>query len=173
MTQEECYNALSRARLGRLGCAQGNQPYMVPFYFVYHDPYLYGFTTPGQKVEWMRANPLVCVEWDEVEDSDQWTSIIILGRYEEMPDTPEWEDERQLVHALLQQHAVWWEPGCASRAHHGPKQEVKPVYYRIQIGSTTGRRASPDLGAVRASCQQTLFTKMRGLLDKVLHPSRN
>ena len=23
---------------------------------------LYGFTTPGQKVEWMRANPLVCVE---------------------------------------------------------------------------------------------------------------
>jgi nitroimidazol reductase NimA-like FMN-containing flavoprotein (pyridoxamine 5'-phosphate oxidase superfamily) len=145
---------------------------MVPFYFVYHDPYLYGFTTPGQKVEWMRANPFVCVECDEVEDSDHWTSIVILGRYEEMPNNPDWEDERLLALTLLKEHAVWWEPGCASRAYHDPKQEVKPVFYRIQIDSITGRRSSPD-PAVHASSEQTHFPKMRGLLAKVLHRFRS
>ena len=54
MTRSECLGTLAGARLGRLACAQGDQPYAVPFYFVYHDPYLYGFTTPGQKTEWMR-----------------------------------------------------------------------------------------------------------------------
>ena len=41
------------------------------------EAFLYGFTTEGQKIEWMRANPLVCVELDEVENFDQWTSIVV------------------------------------------------------------------------------------------------
>src|SRR5262245_54151651 len=69
MTEAECLNTLARTRLGRLACAHQNQPYIVPIYFAYEQPYLYAFTTPGQKVEWMRYNPLVCLEVDEVEDS--------------------------------------------------------------------------------------------------------
>src|SRR5262245_33296034 len=85
MTRSECLSALAGARLGRLACAYANQPYIVPLYFVYEEPYLYGFTTPGLKVEWMRSNPLVCVELDTVADTEQWTSIIIFGKYEELP----------------------------------------------------------------------------------------
>ena len=70
MTRDDCLNALARARLGRLACTHENQPYVVPIYFVYEEPYLYGFTTPGLKVEWMRSNPLVCVELDAVEDPE-------------------------------------------------------------------------------------------------------
>ena len=60
-----------------------NQPYVVPVYLTYDvlsggEPCLYGFTTPGQKIEWMRANPLVCVEVDEVTAHDQWVSVIAL-----------------------------------------------------------------------------------------------
>ena len=36
----------------------------------------------------MRANPLVCVEVDEVAAYDQWLSVIAIGRYEELPETP-------------------------------------------------------------------------------------
>jgi nitroimidazol reductase NimA-like FMN-containing flavoprotein (pyridoxamine 5'-phosphate oxidase superfamily) len=151
MTKEECDNALTRVRLGRLGCARENQPYVVPIYFVYRYFFLYGFTMPGQKVEWMRANPRVCVEVDEMEEEDRWMSIVILGRYEEMSDTPQWEDERLLVYTLLQQHEGWWEPGGAPHAHPDPGQGVTPVFYRIRIDSVTGRRASPDRGTVAAS----------------------
>jgi uncharacterized protein len=89
LTTSECLSAVSKARLGRLACAHENQPYVVPIYFVYEDPFLYGFTTPGLKVEWMRSNPLVCVEIEAVENREQWTSIVVFGTYEELPGTPQ------------------------------------------------------------------------------------
>jgi len=90
MTKEDCLRVLAGATLARLACAHENQPYVVPVYLAYDavTGYLYGFTTPGQKVEWMRANPLVCVEVDDVIAYDQWVSVIASGRYEELPETP-------------------------------------------------------------------------------------
>ena len=66
LTRQASLDLLARTRLGRLACTQGNQPYIVPLYFAYKDECLYGFSTTGQKIEWMRANPLVCIEADEV-----------------------------------------------------------------------------------------------------------
>ena len=85
MNKEECLRVLAGGRLARLACAHENQPYVVPVYLAYDkaSACLYGFTTPGQKIEWMRANPLVCVEVDEVAAYDQWVSVIAYGRYEE------------------------------------------------------------------------------------------
>jgi uncharacterized protein len=90
MSREECLRVLAGGRLARLACAHENQPYVVPVYLAFDEGSegLYGFTTLGQKVAWMRANPLVCVEVDEVAAYDQWVSIIAIGRYEELPETP-------------------------------------------------------------------------------------
>ena len=102
----------------------------------------YGFTTPGQKLEWMRANPLVCVEVDEVEAYDQWVSVIAFGRFEELPETPGSDDERRRAqerprrvaetspetspetpgadderlraYQLLSTQVMWWEPGSSA-----------------------------------------------------------
>lgn len=150
MTETECLNILARSRLGRLGCARENQPYVVPIYFVYEKPYLYGFTTPGQKVEWMRSNPLVCVEVDEIVDDTHWLSIILFGSYEELSDTQDRHSEhgQQRLHAhnLLQHHAEWWEPGSASGTYRNPMQSLVPVFYRIRIDRITGRRVTPSPG---------------------------
>ena len=159
MTTTECMRTLVRSRLGRLACSHENQPYIVPIYFAYEESYLYGFTTQGQKVEWMRSNPLVCVEVDEIVTDSQWMSIIVLGRYEELPETEEEErwDKHQFVpqhdndrepgwrhaHDLLQQYAEWWEPGCISHTHSKPDQPLRPVFYRIHIDQISGRRVSP------------------------------
>jgi len=90
MSREECVRVLAGTWLARLACADKNQPYVIPVYLAYHETSgcLYGFTTPGQKVEWMRANPLVCVEVDEIAANDQWVSVIAIGRYEELPEIP-------------------------------------------------------------------------------------
>lgn len=176
MSESDCFKALTHARFGRLACAHENQPYVVPINFVYEGPYLYGFlygfTTLGLKVEWMRSNPLVCVELDDVANSRHWTSIIIFGQYEELPEQPgtlEWhqnqrrahepsqpmtsstsvssnpdQQARLHAHALLQQHAEWWEPACASSTHHNPTLPMTPIFYRIRIDRITGRRAMPS-----------------------------
>jgi len=61
MSAEECRDLLARVGFGRLASAHLNQPYIVPIYFAYDRDRLYGFTTLGRKIEWMRSNPLVCV----------------------------------------------------------------------------------------------------------------
>ena len=175
MSKEECNLVLAGARLARLGCAHENQPYVVPVYLAYHQPSsgeacLYGFTTLGQKVAWMRANPLVCVEVDEVAAYDQWVSVIAIGRYEELPETPGSDvvhghaperseqpvaeampagsaDERQRAWQVLKTHPMWQEPGLtawAARAHRDLAEPMIPIFYKIRIDHVTGHEATPD-----------------------------
>src|SRR5262249_38241863 len=116
MSRDECLEILAGRRTARLACARDNQPYVVPVHLVYHvpagrGPCLYGVTTAGMKIEWMRANPLVCVEVDEVSAYDKWVSVIATGRYEELPEAPpgdEMPDERQEAWKVLKSHAMFW-----------------------------------------------------------------
>jgi nitroimidazol reductase NimA-like FMN-containing flavoprotein (pyridoxamine 5'-phosphate oxidase superfamily) len=144
MTRGENVALLSRNRLGRLACARQGQPYITPMNFTHDRDYLYSFSTVGQKIEWMRTNPLVCVEADEVESSNNWATVIVLGRYEELPDTPEFEDARQVADALLQRHPLWWEPGYVKTILDGRERELELVHFRIHMAHISGHRARPD-----------------------------
>ena len=144
LTRQESLDLLARTRLGRLACAQEAQPYVVPFYFAYDNDCLYSFSTVGQKIEWMRANPLVCVEASEVVSPQQWVSVIVFGRYEELTDTPEWQTARAFAHSLLTRHAVWWEPAYVKTILHGAPRPLVPVFYRIRSLQISGPRATAD-----------------------------
>src|ERR1700722_18946282 len=172
MSKEECLRVLAGARLAKLACAHENQPYVVPVYLAYGEPSsgeacLYGFTTLGQKVVWMRANPLVCVEVDEVVNYDEWVSVIAIGRYEELPATPVRDSARgrlpeqsgsrpnetdeqgceNQAWEVLKPHPMWQEPGSpawAARARHDSAEPLIPIYYRIRIDSVTGHEATQE-----------------------------
>ncbi len=144
LSKQSCLELLCRTRLGRLACAQGTQPYVVPFYFACDNNYIYSFSTLGKKIEWMRANSLVCVEADEVVSPQNWMSVIVLGRYEELPDTPEWLTERAAAFRLLRREAMWWEPAYAKTAIHDGVRSLEPVFYRIHIDEITGHRATRE-----------------------------
>ena len=143
MSRQESLDLLTRTHLGRLACAQGNQPYVVPIYFAYKNNSLYGFATVGQKIDWMRSNPLVCVEADEVVSPQEWMSVVVFGRYEEMPDTPEYQPQRAFAHNLLQKKGMWWEPGYVKTILHGTHRPLVAVFYRIHVAQITGHRATP------------------------------
>jgi nitroimidazol reductase NimA-like FMN-containing flavoprotein (pyridoxamine 5'-phosphate oxidase superfamily) len=142
ITKQDSFNRLAHMRLGRLACAQGAQPYITPFYFAYESDFLDSFSTVGQKIDWMRANPLVCVEADEVISSEEWISIIVFGRYQELPKKPEWEKERGHAHELLQQKAAWWEPGYVKTIGQRAERQLVPVYFRIHVEEITGHQGS-------------------------------
>jgi len=141
MPRRACIDLLTRVRLGRLACAKAGQPYITPLFFAYHSDSLYSFSTVGQKITWMRDNPLVCVEADEVMSPQKWMSVVAFGRYEELPDAPDYEDERKLAHNLLQQYPIWWEPGFAKTVLHGRERPLELLYFRIHMGQVTGRHA--------------------------------
>lgn len=144
MTSEQCYGFLKRMKFGRLGCARDNQPYVVPIYFACDGKHLYCFSTEGQKIEWMRDNPLVCVEVDEVISHLDWKSVVVLGRYEELSDVSARTAEREYALELLQKRAMWWQPAYVAVEHRSSPDALTPVFYRIRIDQVTGHWGMPD-----------------------------
>ena len=145
MSREECEDLLGRLDFGRLACARDNQPYVVPIYFASEPGCLYGFATMGQKIEWMRLNPLVCVEADEVRGVSEWASVVVRGRYEEFPDTPEYAEPRRAAQSRLEKvRSLWWQTGFAAAQTRGRFDRDITVFYCIHIEELSGRRGSPD-----------------------------
>ncbi|NTS31200.1 pyridoxamine 5'-phosphate oxidase family protein [Phyllobacterium sp. BT25] len=139
MSRQEIKELLTRASIGRLACAKDDQPYIVPLRFVYNSVYLYSFTTVGRKIEWMRENNKVCVEFDEIDSTNSWKSVVVTGRFEEI--TKEHGDERNMAHDLLNKKAEWWEPGYVKTVIREQERPLAPVYFRIAITETTGHKA--------------------------------
>jgi nitroimidazol reductase NimA-like FMN-containing flavoprotein (pyridoxamine 5'-phosphate oxidase superfamily) len=143
LTQEQCRDVLARAHLARLACARADQPYVVPVSFTY-DPAancLFSFSAVGKKIEWMRENPKVCLEIEDIDDQFHWTTVVVFGRYDEIDDSPEQIDSRRRALDLFQQRAEWWLPGAAKV---GDREHHSVVVYRIHVNAVTGRRAARD-----------------------------
>jgi nitroimidazol reductase NimA-like FMN-containing flavoprotein (pyridoxamine 5'-phosphate oxidase superfamily) len=143
LNREASISLLGKLRFGRLACTQGSQPYVVPIHYAYHnDGYIYSFSKLGQKVSWMRANPLVCLEVDEIKNPQNWSSVVVFSYYEELLDTPYFKPLRELAYNLLQQREIWWEPGLARVIIESREHPSLPLFYRIFVEQITGRRAS-------------------------------
>jgi nitroimidazol reductase NimA-like FMN-containing flavoprotein (pyridoxamine 5'-phosphate oxidase superfamily) len=169
MTESECRDALKKAIVGRLACARDNQPYVVPMYFAYHERHLYCISTSGQKIAWMRSNPLVCVEVDELTSHNEWMSVIVFGRYEELPDVPEYKYARRQALELLQRRSAWWwEPACISENHRDSPHSCTPIAYRIHIDRISGQQARPvntasvDAAAENKIAKRSLISSLFG-----------
>jgi nitroimidazol reductase NimA-like FMN-containing flavoprotein (pyridoxamine 5'-phosphate oxidase superfamily) len=143
LTAEQCREVLARSSLGRLACARADQPYIVPIFFSFasQEDCLYGFSTLGQKIDWMRGNPKVCVEVEEIAGQYQWTTIVVFGRYEEIGESSEHGPARRRAYELFQHRAQWWLPGAAKL--RGAEEHYSPVVYRIHLTRVTGRSAAP------------------------------
>src|SRR6266540_691434 len=138
MTEKECGELLARASLGRLGCSLDNQPYVVPVSFAYEPGYIYVLSTFGQKIEWMRANPKVCLEVEEVASQSEWVTVIATGNYEELTE-PQYIAEREHARKLLARHNRWWQNPLAERQETG-EDLIAPLFFRIHTDSITGLR---------------------------------
>jgi nitroimidazol reductase NimA-like FMN-containing flavoprotein (pyridoxamine 5'-phosphate oxidase superfamily) len=142
LTRSECLELLRRTPVARLACARNSQPYVVPvsLYFNDEDTSLYGFSTVGQKIVWMRDNPHVCVEFDEIVDRLHWTSVIVTGMYEELRHAPDTARIQERAMKIFQGQPSWWLPGSATLPRETAHDH--PVVYRIRLVSMSGRRTS-------------------------------
>jgi nitroimidazol reductase NimA-like FMN-containing flavoprotein (pyridoxamine 5'-phosphate oxidase superfamily) len=137
----ECTNLLMGSRLGRLACAKDNQPYVVPIYFAYSANHLYAFSALGRKIEFMRANPLVSVLVEERGQGAAWKSVVVEGRYEELPDRIGHKVLRDHAWSLLSRHADWWQPGALKPVSPPLSDRPDHVFFRVAVGQVSGREA--------------------------------
>jgi uncharacterized protein len=143
ITEKECREILARASIARLACSLDDQPYVVPVCIAYEPDYIYVFSTFGKKIRWMRTNPKVCMQIDEITGQTEWVSVIATGEYQELHE-PQFTDERDHARRLLEKRSRWWLNALAGRRPQLPDEKITPVFFRIQIGSVTGLRGASE-----------------------------
>jgi uncharacterized protein len=84
LVEGEARALLGACRIGRLGCIDNGEPYVVPINYVFEDESIYSHSLPGQKIEALRANPRACLQVDEIENDFSWRSVIAFGDFEEI-----------------------------------------------------------------------------------------
>jgi nitroimidazol reductase NimA-like FMN-containing flavoprotein (pyridoxamine 5'-phosphate oxidase superfamily) len=164
MTNLECREKLAGSNIARLACALDNQPYIVPIRVDFSDGYFYSYATLGRKIEWMRQNPLVCLEVDEFTSPWHWTTIVVFGHYEELPASPAFERPRATAERLFQKHPMWWEPSAVPLAGH---QHRQPIVFRVRIDRMTGRRTSTGADGVLPESEPPADAPRERWLDRL------
>jgi nitroimidazol reductase NimA-like FMN-containing flavoprotein (pyridoxamine 5'-phosphate oxidase superfamily) len=143
ISKEECVELLQRVSIGRLACSLNDQPYVVPVAFSYEDNCIYIFSTVGKKIKWMRQNPKVSLQVDEIGSRSNWYSVIVTGIYVELQE-PQYTAQREHAMEQLAQYSNWWRTPLAERREQTSDLSVEPVFFRIDIGSMSGLRALPE-----------------------------
>jgi uncharacterized protein len=154
MTEQECREALTHTSFGRLGCSLSDQPYIVPVCLACEADFIYVFSTLGKKIVWMRANPKVCIQIDEVKGQGQWSSVIINGRYEELLELQH-AGERKRARQLLEKRTQWWLNTLAERQLKLGDHLIEPLFFRICIDSMTGLCATDKIRDINAVNKKT------------------
>lgn len=146
LTPDDCVAIFTGNHVGHLACVNHDQPCIVPIHFSFDADHrcAYGVSTVGQKIEWMRANPRVCLEVEDIADKNHWQTVVAFGSYEELGNGPEDAKARERCQHLFQERPEWWLPATAQRL----TRELRPVVlYRIRIDRMSGRRAARSVVA--------------------------
>jgi uncharacterized protein len=144
MSEHECLQMLAAQHLGYLASARNNRPYIVPVHYAFEAAKIYGFSMPGRKTDALKDNPHACIHVDDLAHHDQWRSVLIEGKYTELPDTPEFHNERIYAWSLLQKHDLWWEPGIFKPNADGDIGAHTPLFYSISVDEISGRQSTAD-----------------------------
>jgi len=141
LSNEKCENILSSQVLGRLGCTDGKEPYIIPVTYTYDGKYIYGQTNEGKKLTMLRKNPNVCFEVDRMTDMRNWESVIVYGKFEELTGENAANAREVLferVFTLMTSDTVHpHEHETTGQLDDGTRS--KYVMYRIKIKEFTGR----------------------------------
>ena len=84
LSEEEALALISAGKIGRLGCVDNGEPYVVPINYVVEERSIYSHSLPGRKIDAMRAHPRSCLQVDQINDDFHWRSAIAFGDFEEI-----------------------------------------------------------------------------------------
>lgn len=137
LTPDEMHALLSRNYVGRIAFSRHDRVEIRPIHYVYADNWLYGRTSPSDKLVTLRHNQWVAFEVDEVRGPFDWQSVVAHGSFYHLTDesTPQLIEQRAEALKLLRAFVP------------ETLRETDPVPFRtelfaIAIDQLTGRAAS-------------------------------
>ena len=139
MSPAEMHALLQRESFGHLGCARDGRPYVVPMHYAYDGKDLYFFTTEGMKTQFIQANPQVCLQIEEVNDTMNWRSVMVIGRANELTR----KDEMQRAMKLITERNPSLTPAISATQLDSIGRAVDVAIYRITPEIIDGRQTVP------------------------------
>ena len=141
LSQEQILQVLKSNFLGRLGLHDGYKTYVVPTNYVFDGKFILAHAVEGAKIKIMRQFPAVCFEVEEVENANNWRSIMAWGWYQELTE------ERERFNAMKlfvdkQLHVKLPHPSREIRpatTNPGKTKMEKTVIYRIVLNEFKGK----------------------------------
>jgi nitroimidazol reductase NimA-like FMN-containing flavoprotein (pyridoxamine 5'-phosphate oxidase superfamily) len=132
LPEDEARALLSACRIGRLGCIDDGEPYVVPINYVVEDGSIYSHSLPGRKIDAMRAHPRACLQVDQHTDDLHWRSAIAYGDFEEIRLS---DDRRSILVKLLARFPLLTPVESVLAQDAGAPN---PIVFRIRIDRITG-----------------------------------
>jgi nitroimidazol reductase NimA-like FMN-containing flavoprotein (pyridoxamine 5'-phosphate oxidase superfamily) len=142
LTSDQIDHVLQTQIIGRIGCYDGKEVYVVPVTYVYHNGYVYAHSKEGRKVQVMRKNPDVCFQVDAMDNMANWRCVIAWGKYDELiGEKAQKKGMKVLIDRLMPlltsetvrpTHGLSRPPEILEKGH-------KAVAYRIKITKSSGR----------------------------------
>jgi len=141
LEETQIKNLLSSQVVGRLACAAGKKPYIVPVTYTYDGEYIYGQTNEGAKLEILRKNPNVCFEVDAMTDMRNWQSVVAQGKFKELKNNKAAKAREILFGRVLSlmTSSTIHTYGHSEKGVIDDGNRVKQVMYRIKIKKLSGR----------------------------------
>lgn len=132
LNETETRALIAAGRVGRLGCVDDGEPYVVPINYLFEDDAIYGHSLLGRKITALRAHPRACLQVDQVEGDFRWRSAIAFGRFDEIVSEPE---RQQVLLKLLQTFPLLTPVESVTS-----KETVSPevIVFRIRVDRVTG-----------------------------------
>lgn len=123
---------LVRNHVGRVAYSFHDRVNIAPVHYIYSDGWIYGRTSPGEKIEILAHHKWVAFEVDEVEGPYDWRSVVVHGGlYVLEPDEDTWRQALDLIRTAV--------PDALGMDDPTP---FRTVLFRIAIQESTGREAT-------------------------------
>lgn len=142
LTDAQMEHLLRSQSYGRLGCGQAEELYIVPLSYVYDGEYIYGHSKEGMKISLMRQQSKVCFQVDEIQNTNNWWSILVWAEYEELDQDPLKAEAAQL---LNDRFAAFSSSAAVNPNPPGPhmtgfrEKEAQPILFRLKVLRKSGR----------------------------------
>lgn len=142
LSPAEMEKLLHMQMYGHLGCYAEGEPYIIPILYAYDRGTVYCHTYEGKKAEWIRTNPRVCFQVEEVKGLRSWESVMAWGRCEELTG----KEATRAIILLSEKVSALLDRGTdritrrGNQQTHLLRQDGRDVIlYRIVLEKMTGR----------------------------------
>jgi nitroimidazol reductase NimA-like FMN-containing flavoprotein (pyridoxamine 5'-phosphate oxidase superfamily) len=142
LNEIEARSLIAAGKIGRLGCVDNGEPYVVPVNYVFEDMSIYSHSLPGRKIEALRAHPRACLQVDEIRDDFNWRSVIAYGKFEEIRVPT---DRRTILRKLLERFPLLTPVESLIAEDAGAPDSV---VFRIVVDRISGIAEGGDLFAL-------------------------